>query len=646
VREPKTPGRSNSQQFALVCAATLQRGLTMRFQACGQSMQPNVRNGDLVEVAPISAAEPERGDIVLARGRTGFRLHRVVGRNAATGKIVTRGDAGQQNDEPPEIVLGKVISIERDRRKISLAKPGTKLSHAVRVQTRRALLAVAHRARGARFIAAPFVFFVLAFFLYASPADAQADLQTTVDTAAPTTVAAGGQITYTITVINNGPNTATAPSVTDTTPANTTFVSMAMTGGTGTWNCTNPAVGSAGLTTCTRATDMKSTRTATFTYVVQIIPGTAAGTTITNSASINSTTTDPVPANNTLASNIVTVAPAPDLSVTETEAPNPVATGANITYTETVTNNSTTAAAFGATLTQNTPPNTLFASVTPPAGWTCGTTPAVGATGAIICTANGSFNASTSVMFTVAVEVRPEAVGGSTITNSVTVSETGTDPNPGNNTATASVQVTGADLSMTQAASASAVPAGGSITYTETVTNNGPNAAVGAVLYQQTPPNTTFSSMTPPTGWTCGTVPAVGATGQVICTDGANLNAATTTTNFTFVVTVNAATAAGTTITNSADVTSQTTDPVASNNATSTSVLVEVTGDSDLAVTMTAAPTPVFTSSAVTYTIQVTNLGLASAAGVVLKDTLPATLTNASATTTAGSCGAPTGGAL
>ena len=44
----------------------------------------------------------------------------------------------------------------------------------------------------------------------------------------------------------------------------------------------------------------------------------------------------------------------PDLAVTETAAPNPVATGATITYTETVTNNSMTVAAAGATLTQNT----------------------------------------------------------------------------------------------------------------------------------------------------------------------------------------------------------------------------------------------------------------------------------------------------
>ena len=195
-------------------------------------MQPNVRHGDLVEVAPIFVGEPERGDIVLARSRAGFRLHRVVGRDAETGKIVTRGDAGQQNDDPPEIVLGRVISIERNRRKISLETPGIKIWHAVRAQTRRAALAVAHRAPRARFIAAPFVFLVLAFFLYASPAAAQADLQTTVDTGAPTTVAAGGQITYTITVINNGPNAANTPSVTDTTPANTTFVSMANDG----WN--------------------------------------------------------------------------------------------------------------------------------------------------------------------------------------------------------------------------------------------------------------------------------------------------------------------------------------------------------------------------------------------------------------------------
>ena len=243
--------------------------------------------------------------------------------------------------------------------------------------------------------------------------------------------------------------------------------------------------------------------------------------------------------------------------------------------------------------------------------------------------------ANTSVNFTIIVAVNSGAPGGTTITNNpITVSETGTNPGTPT-TISLATTVQGADLSMTQAASPSAVAPGGTITYTETVTNNGPNAATGAVLYQQTPSNTTFASVAAPTGWTC-TSPAVGATGQVICTAAANLSSGTTTTAFTYVVTVAAATAAGTTIVNSADVTSQTTDPVSSNNTTSTSVLVEITGDADLALSMTAAPTPVFVATPLTYTIQVTNLGLTAAAGVTVVDTLPAALVSPSAITSQG----------
>ncbi|MGC1616368.1 MAG: C25 family cysteine peptidase [Candidatus Acidiferrum sp.] len=358
---------------------------------------------------------------------------------------------------------------------------------------------------------------------------------------------------------------------------------------------------------------------------------TPSGTVITDSVTADGGNTAAV---NDTADVTVQIA---DLSVTETVTPNPVATGANITYTEAVTNNSTVSAG-GATLTQSTPAGTLFQSVTPPAGWTCGTQPAVGGTGAIVCAATGAFAGSSSVNFTVVVSVSPEAVVGSTITISVTVSETATDPNLANNTATASVQVQGADLSMTQVASAAATAPGSTITYTETVTNSGPNAATGAVLYQQTPPNTTFTSMTPPAGWTCGTTPAVGGTGTVLCSASAAVNANTTTGNFAFIVTVSAATAAGTSIVNSADVTSQTTDPLASNNATSTSVLVEITGDADLSLSMTASPTPVFISSNLTYTIQVQNLGLANTTTGTLTDTIPAGTTFVSASATQGTC--------
>ncbi len=506
----------DSRQFGVVCEAALNDGVRVRFRADGRSMQPNVLDGDVVVVAPISAGRPRRGDIVLTRADSGFVLHRVVGWDAVTGSIVTRGDAGQQDDAPTGKLLGRVIAIERGGKSISVTVPGTSLLHGLRTQAHRVLRASARRAGRFRTVLAPAVFMLMALLLHAAPAAGQADLQVTVNTGAPTPIATGAQITFTQTVVDNS-GTANTPSVIQTIPAGTTFVSFTRTGGTGTWNCSGVAAGGTGTLTCTRSTNMGPGSTATFAFIVRVDPETPGGSTITDTVSISSTTPDPNPGNNSLASN--------------------------------------------------------------------------------------------------------------------------------------AIPVLGADLSLTQVASATAVAPGSTITYTETVTNNGPNSATTAVVYQQTPPNTTFVSMTPPAGWACGTVPLVGATGQVICTDGAALTSGTTTTNFTYIVTVNPgpvppAPTAGTTIVNAADVTSATTDPVESNNATSTSVLVETTGDTDMAISMTASPTPVFVSSAITYTIKITNLGLAGDAGVTVTDTLPATLAGASASTTQGSCGLPVAGVI
>ena len=631
--------RRDSALFAALADDLLTRGLSFRFRAAGRSMAPAIGDGENIEVSPAAPVGLRPGDILLTQGDDGFKAHRLVELRRGSPNFLTRGDASRGADSRRRgRIVGKVVSVERNGRRIGLVGRARVALQAANRLAFRVRGALAARARRVGIGGAALVVLVLATLLAAPAAQAQAFGIT--DAAAPTTVAAGGTITYTQVLSNTSGATITHPiTVTQNVPANMTFVSAAKTAGHHNWTCAQAG----GVITCTdtSAGNYASGNTTTFMIVLMVNAGTAAGTMITDTVNGQGGNTGVASASAT-----ITVGATPDLSVTESAAPNPVATGANITYTETVTNNDATVAAAGATLTQNTPPHTLFVSVTPPGTWTCSTQPIVGATGAIICTANGNFNPSTSVMFTVVVSVSPEAVGGSTITNSVTVSETGTDPNPGNNTATASVQVTGADIAMTQVASASAVAPGATITYTETVTNNGPNDAVGVVLYQQTPPNTTFSSMTPPGGWTCGTVPAVGGTGQVICTDGVNLTSGTTTTNFTYVVTVSAGTPAGTTIVNSADANSQTADPKPSNNATTTSVLVEITGDSDLAVSMSASPTPVFVSAPITYTILVTNLGLVAGPNVTLTDTLPATLTGASASTSQGSCTPPSGGMI
>ena len=71
-----------------------------------------------------------------------------------------------------------------------------------------------------------------------------------------------------------------------------------------------------------------------------------------------------------------------------------------------------------------------------------------------------------------------------------------------------------ADLSVTNFATPLWSLPGGAISYTRTVTNNGPLDAVSAVFTENTPANTTFSSIIIPAGWTC-TTPAVGASGAI-----------------------------------------------------------------------------------------------------------------------------------
>ncbi|MGH9715328.1 MAG: C25 family cysteine peptidase [Candidatus Acidiferrales bacterium] len=628
---------ADSRLFAALCEAALARGLRVRFRARGQSMQPNLLDGDIAEIEPARQCDLKGDDIAFTRRDRKFLLHRVIGRDATTGDIVTRGDAGLANDLPVDEVLGKVVMIERHGKTSLVGRRRTIFAHSVRRHAHRLRRAVLRRASGFRFLAVPALLVFFGLFLHAPSARAQF---TITNSASATTVTPGTEFTYTQVLTYNGflftPSGTNPVTTVQSVSADTTVTNVVVTGtASGYWNYVI-AGNTLTYTDKSGAGYYFVGDTTTFTVTVEVGADTPSGTVITDKVTAN-------PGNSSASANsTVEVA---DLAMTQSEMPNPVATGAEITYTETVTNNSATLSAYGATLVQSTPANSTFASVAAPAGWTCGTIPAVGGTGTITCTANGALNPGATANFTIVVTVNAAASVGSTITNSATVSEDGTDPNLSNNTTTTTTVVSGADLAMTQTASPTAVAPGAQITYSETVTNNGPDAAVGAVLYQKTPTNTTFSSITVPTGWTC-TNPAVGGTGEVLCTTTANVGYPSATLTFTYVVTVNAATAAGTTITNSADVTAETTDSVASNNATTTSVLVENAGQSDLAVSMTAAPTPVFVSSELTYTIQVQNLGLASASGVTLTDTLPAALTGASATTTQGTCGAPSGGTI
>ena len=174
--------RRDTTQFAMLCEDVLQRGLQVRFLAHGQSMQPNVLDGDAVVAEPVVAAELRRGDIALTLGQHGVLLHRVIKIDSATNRIVTRGDAGQQDDTPSELVLGRAVCLERDGKRISLQTPGRKFLHALRRQCRRVIQAGVRRSPRLRSMLAPLLCALFALCMYASPAGAQF---TITDAAAP-----------------------------------------------------------------------------------------------------------------------------------------------------------------------------------------------------------------------------------------------------------------------------------------------------------------------------------------------------------------------------------------------------------------------------------------------------------------------------
>ena len=620
----------NSAQFGDVSAALLQRGMKVRFRANGLSMRPNVLDNDSVIVAPAHQKDLRRGDVALTHGPDGFRVHRVASTPAA-GAVITRADAGQENDAATHLVLGRVTAVVRNGRKISFQRPWMPQVHAAR-NFIHMLRLVARRRMTLRFLAASPALILLQLFVAATPVKAVA--VTLTQTPSVTTVSPGATVTYTDTLTNNnggfgGGNSVTKPVITQPIPTNTTYLSYTAPGG---WTCTTPAVGGTGNVVCTDGGNLGAGANASITVTVTVPLGTPGQTVLNGSATVTSTSTL---TGTTTATSTVTVLSA-DLVLSQTATPSISSSSGTLTFTDLITNNGLSTAT-APVFTFAIPTNTVYAGVTA-AGYTCAGV-AVGGTGTLTCTASANLASGGTANIAVALTVNAGLAFGTVITGTGSVSSTTYDPNSANNSATSTSTIGDADLTMSQTTSVSVVAAGVNFTYTETATNNGPYAVPAGtlVIYQQTPANTTFQSISVDANWTC-TTPGAGNSGPVICTYNLALANGATTAADPLVITVgvNAGTAADTTILNSATVTSQTVDPVPSNNTSVTTVLVEPVADADLALFMTASPTPVFLSSSLSYTIQIQNLGQAAAAGVQVADTIPAGTTLVSANGSAG----------
>jgi uncharacterized repeat protein (TIGR01451 family) len=282
---------------------------------------------------------------------------------------------------------------------------------------------------------------------------------------APATASVGPNFTYTLTVANAGPGVATGVTATDLLLTGLTFVSATSTQGT--------CAAAGQLVTCTIGVmNIGGSVTIQITVTPQ---ASLAGATVTNTATVTGAQPDPNPGNNTgTASTTIagtgTAVPtgvptnSADMSLTKVGAPNPVNVGSNLTYTYTIVNNGP-GVATGVVMSDFVQAGLTFVSATATQG-TCTLSNNV-----LTCNV-GTMNPGAVV--TVTNVVQPQAsLAGSTITNTASVAAQQPDPNPANNTATATVQVAGAGtvVAATQTVVAATQTA---IAATQTATGTGP----------------------------------------------------------------------------------------------------------------------------------------------------------------------------
>jgi uncharacterized repeat protein (TIGR01451 family) len=448
----------------------------------------------------------------------------------------------------------------------------------------------------------------------------------------PDPVAPGGVITYTQTITNNGPQTAVNATFTQTLPASVGYVSLGQVGAA--FSCVTPASGASGTITCTRAS-FTSGETTTFTLVVDVL---ANSGTVANTVTGDSDTFDPDNTDNTASVSTTIVTPeSADLSISKFTPTTSASPGDTINYTITLTNSGPDDAT-AVVMTDTLPASLLFVSITEPAGFDC-VTPAVGASGTITCTA-ATMADGTTAQFNLAVTVADGADSG-TVTNSASVASATGDPDDGDTSDPAPPVALGpvtADLSISKFTGANSATPGTTISYTITVTNDGPDAAEDVVVTDILPAEVLFVSISEPAGFDC-TTPAVETNGTITCTAATMANGASAQFNLTVRVADGADSGS---VTNSASVVSSTNDSDGGDTTDPAPPVALGPAVADVSIVKTTTTTEAETGETVFFTITVSNAGPSTASNVVVTDELPAGLALVLASPSQGTCNGTT----
>jgi len=416
-----------------------------------------------------------------------------------------------------------------------------------------------------------------------------------------------GNVTYTVQVYNPSLSQGTNTVLTNTLPANSTFVSASATG-SGT--CTH-----SGTVNCTWTSIPAST-----VYTVTIVVTPTAGGPLTLTSSVSGTEADPNTANNS-ASKSLTVNSQIDLRLYSMSAtPDPITlNNGNVTYTVSIYNPSTSQGT-NTVLTNTLPANSTFVSAS--------------ATNSGTCTHSGTVTCNwatipASGFYTATIVVTPTSGGSLTLSSSVAGTES--DPNTADNSMSHSVTVNSQiDL---QLYSISGTPDpltlnNGNVTYTVSIYNASTSTGTNTVLTNTLPANSTFVSASATNSGTCSQ-----ASGTVTC------NWTSIPSTGFYSVTIVVTPTSGGALTLSSSVAGAESDSNTANNSASHSVTVN--SQIDLRVySITATPDPITLNTGnVTYTVSIYNSSSSLGTNTVLTNTLPANSTFVSASATnSGTC--------
>ncbi len=424
-----------------------------------------------------------------------------------------------------------------------------------------------------------------------------------------TTAVPGTGTTYTIVVTNAGPSDVTGAKLSDPLPTSVTAATWTFVGATGGGSVTGPTSGTGALDT---TVNVPVHSTVTFRFTAAIDP--MATGSLTNIATVT-----PPGGSTTSGSDTDTLTPQADLAVTKDDGKTSVVPGTSDTYTITVTNNGPSTVS-SVILTDDVPPELL----NPVFG-----TPSVGSYDPATGLWSGlSLATGQSVTITLTGTIDPKATGTLTNTAHVAPPPGVTDPNPTNDTTTDTDTLTPqADLAVTKSVSDATPNVGDNITFTVTLTDNGPSTATGVQVTDLLRAGLSFVSDTASQGsydpaaglWTVGTVDTTHAQTLTLVAHVVSPGSATNT------VTISHA---------------DQLDPDLSNNTASVTVTPQ---QADVILTkLVNQPTPIF-GTPVTYTLIAHNDGPDAATAVVATDVLPAGLVFVSATPSQGSFDSGTG---